>query len=171
MPAFELTNISKRFGPAAVLDGVGLSAESGVVHALIGENRASKSTLMRILSGVLRPDRGWMELDGKLYSPVNPDSGRRAGVSMIYQELTLAPHLTAAENIVLGRETSRLGWVSSSIRQRIAERVLAQLGHETLPLDKPVASLTTAEQQIVEIARALAGDPRILILDEPTPAA
>jgi len=168
VPAFKLTDISRRFGSTIALDGVDLSAESGEVHALIGENGAGKSTLMRILSGVIRPDRGRMELDGRLYAPVNPDSGRRAGVSMIYQELTLAPHLSATENIVLGRESSRFGWVSSSNRRRTAERVLEQLGHESLPLDRPVASLTTAEQQIVEIARALVGDPRILILDEPT---
>jgi ribose transport system ATP-binding protein len=87
---------------------------------------------------------------------------------MIYQELTLAPHLSAAENIVLGREPAKIGWISSAERRRTAERVLAQLGHESLPLDRPVATLTTAEQQIVEIARALVGNPRILILDEPT---
>lgn len=168
MPAFKLTGIGKRFGPTIALDGVDLSAESGEVHALIGENGAGKSTLMRILSGVLRPDRGQMALDGRPYTPSNPESGRRAGVSMIYQELTLAPDMSAAENIVMGREPSRFGWISSSDRRRIARQVLAQLGHESLPLDRPVAMLTTAEQQIVEIARALVGDPRILILDEPT---
>ncbi|MEZ5278467.1 MAG: sugar ABC transporter ATP-binding protein [Opitutaceae bacterium] len=165
---FELKGIRKRFGPTLALAGVDFQVGGGEIHALIGENGAGKSTLMRVLSGVLRADAGSMVLDGKSYTPTSPDAGRRAGVSMIYQELMLAPYLSADENILLGREPAVLGWISGSSRREIARKALAQLGHESLPLRVPVGQLTVAEQQIVEIARALVGRPRVLILDEPT---
>lgn len=168
MSSLELSDISKRFGPTIALTGVDFRVGRGEIHALIGENGAGKSTLMRILSGVLRPDGGSMTLDDRTYGPTSPEAGRRAGVAMIYQELMLAPHLCADENILLGREPARFGWIRRGARRDIARGVLAELGHASLPLRVPVNTLTLAEQQIVEIARALVGQPRVLILDEPT---
>ena len=138
------------------------------MHALIGENGAGKSTLMKILSGAHEADAGRIALDGAPFAPRNPHEARRAGVAMIYQELNLAPDLTVAENIVLGAEPSRLGWLRRGAMRDTARRALAELGHGDLPPDAPVRSLSIAEQQLVEIARALAGEPRVMIFDEPT---
>ena len=96
-----IKDVRKTFGPTVALDGVSLSAEAGQVHALIGENGAGKSTLMNVLAGVFKPDAGELLLDGKLFLPAGPIQARRAGVSMVHQELSLCPHLTVAENIVL----------------------------------------------------------------------
>src|SRR5450755_1069662 len=104
-----MSGISKRFGATVALDGVDLSVDRGEVHALVGENGSGKSTLMRILSGAIRPDSGSMQLGGKPYSPSNPADGRAAGISMIYQELSLCGDLTIYENILLGVEKSRGG--------------------------------------------------------------
>src|SRR5512137_370427 len=104
LPALEMRGIVKRFGATEALAGVDFSLRTGQVHALLGENGAGKSTLMKILSGALRPDEGAMTIAGRPYAPDGPLDGRRSGVTMIYQELTLAPHLTVEENIRLGRE-------------------------------------------------------------------
>ena len=138
------------------------------MHALIGENGAGKSTLMKILSGAHEADAGRIALDDAPFAPRNPHEARRAGVAMIYQELNLAPDLSVAENIVLGAEPSRLGWLRRGAMRDTARRALAELGHGDLPPDAPVRSLSIAEQQLVEIARALAGEPRVMIFDEPT---
>src|SRR5205823_6216414 len=138
------------------------------VLALVGENGAGKSTLMKVLSGAYQADEGRMWLDGEPYHPRNPLEARRAGVAMIYQELSLAPHLSVAENILLGLEPRRgllLDW--GAMRRQAAE-ALAQVGHPDLPLDTPVARLSTAERQLVQIARAVAIGSRVLVLDEPT---
>jgi ABC-type sugar transport system ATPase subunit len=101
-PRLRMEGVHKRFGATIALEGVSLEVASGQVHALIGENGAGKSTLMKVLSGAVRPDRGQMWLDGIPYAPRTPADGRRAGVAMIYQELSLAPHLNVMENILLG---------------------------------------------------------------------
>src|ERR1700756_4961159 len=106
-----MQGIRRRFGPTVALDGIDLELRPGEVHALVGENGAGKSTLMKILSGALTPDGGHMLLDGHPYAPRGPQEPRRQGVAMIYQELTLAPHLTVEANIMLGLEKSCLGWV------------------------------------------------------------
>ena len=164
----EMYGVAKRFGATVALDGVDLIVPAGEVHALVGENGAGKSTLMKVLSGAIQPDAGSMRLDGKPYRPRNPADARRAGVAMIYQELSLAPHLSVAENIVLGVEPTRMGFVRRGQARRLARDALAQLGHEDIPPDRPVGSLPLAQQQLVEIARALAMDCRVLVLDEPT---
>jgi ribose transport system ATP-binding protein len=105
----EMRGITKSFGLTQALRGVDLALSAGEVHALIGENGAGKSTLMKILSGAERPDQGTMLLDGRSYSPRDPHSARKAGVAMVYQELTLAPDLTVEANILLGQETTRFG--------------------------------------------------------------
>jgi ribose transport system ATP-binding protein len=163
-----LEGVRKNFGATAALRGVSLGVGEGECHALIGENGAGKSTLMKILSGAHTADAGRIALDGEPFAPRNPHEARRAGVAMIYQELNLAPDLSVAENIVLGAEPSRLGWLRRGAMRDTARRALAELGHGDLSPDARVRSLSIAEQQLVEIARALAGEPRVMIFDEPT---
>ena len=127
-PVLRLEGIRKSFGPVHALQGVDLNVRAGEVHGLVGENGAGKSTLMKILSGVYRPDAGSMALYGEPYAPANPLDGRAAGISMIYQELVLAPHLTVEENVTLGAEHARYGWIHP--RTREVERVLADLGQQ-----------------------------------------
>lgn len=164
----EMKGIRKSFGATHALDGVDLRVQAGQVLALVGENGAGKSTLMKILSGVLHPDAGGMMLDGKPYTPRNPHDARLAGVAMVYQELSLAPHLSVTENIMLGMEPANFGVVNRSEARRLALDALAQLGHSDIPPNVPVGRLSVAERQIVEIGRALAIGCRVLVLDEPT---
>jgi ribose transport system ATP-binding protein len=167
-PLLRMQGVRKRFGATIALDGVDLAVDRGEVLALVGENGAGKSTLMKVLSGAYQPDAGQMWLDEEPYRPRDPLEARRAGVAMIYQELSLAPHLSVAENILLGLEPRRgllLDW--GAMRRQAAE-ALAQVGHPDLALDLPVARLSVAERQLVEIARAVAIGSRVLVLDEPT---
>ncbi len=163
-----MVGVQKRFGATQALKNVSFEVGPGEVHALIGENGAGKSTLMKILSGAHRPDAGEIELDGQPFTPADPLHARRGGIAMIYQELNLAPHLSVEENILLGEEPRRWGVVDRRRRREMARRVLAELQHEAIPLDAPVYTRTIAEQQVVEIARALLGQPKVLIMDEPT---
>jgi ribose transport system ATP-binding protein len=163
-----MSGVQKRFGATQALRNVSLEVHGGEVHALIGENGAGKSTLMKVLSGALRPDAGSIELEGRSFTPANPRHARACGIAMIYQELNLAPHLSVAENILLGCEPAHFGWLNRSRRQRLARKALSELGHQNIPLDVQVNRLSIAEQQIVEIARALIGEPKVLIMDEPT---
>ena len=167
-PRLRMTGVRKSFGATRALKGVDLEIAPGEVHALIGENGAGKSTLMKILSGALPPDDGAIELDGQPFVPSDPLHARENGVMMIYQELTLAPDLSVEENIVLGAEPSRFGWIDRRRRREQARRALAELHHDHLPLDVPVRRLSLAEQQIVEIARTFIYEARLLIMDEPT---
>ena len=163
-----MNGVRKSFGATHALRGVSFAVEPGEVHALIGENGAGKSTLMKILSGAYQPDGGTVELDGASFTPENPLHARRSGIAMIYQELTLAPDLSVEENILLGSEPSTGGWIHRGQRRELARRALAELQHGNIPLGAPVRELTIAGQQIVEIARALVGNPRVIIMDEPT---
>jgi ribose transport system ATP-binding protein len=166
--ALRLRGITKSFGATRALRGVSLALAPGEVHALIGENGAGKSTLMKVLSGAHRPDGGTMELAGRPYAPTDPHDARLTGVAMIYQELNLALHLSAQENILLGAESARGGWIDRAASRERARSALAQLGHESLDLDRPAHAFSIAEQQVIEIARALLTNPRVLIMDEPT---
>jgi ribose transport system ATP-binding protein len=161
-----MNDISKRFGAVRALRGVGLRVKAGTVHALIGENGAGKSTLMKILAGSLGADAGTVMLEGKPYAATTPREARARGVSMIYQELTLAPHLNVADNVTLGAEIHRGGIVRS--RDEEVRRALTLLGHGHLDLSLPVGRLGIGVQQIVEIARSLLLDARLIIMDEPT---
>ena len=167
-PRLEMRDIKKRFGATVALDGVSLSVNSGEVHGLVGQNGAGKSTLMKTLSGALRPDSGEMFLDGQPYAPATPIDGRRRGVAMIYQELSLASHMPVYENILLGMEPARAGLLRVSEMKRRAADALAALGHGGMNIMQPVGGLSPAAQQVIEIARAVAIGCRVLVLDEPT---
>jgi ribose transport system ATP-binding protein len=165
---FEMTGISKSFGATTALRDVNFKVGAGEVCALVGQNGAGKSTLMSILSGAAQPDTGTMMLDGVAYHPRNPLEARRSGVAMIYQELSLAPDLSVEENIVLGMEPARYGIVRRAEMRAKVKDVLRQLHHSEISPTTPAGRLSVAEQQLVEIARALAIGCRVLVLDEPT---
>ncbi len=167
-PRLEMRGIAKRFGATVALAGVDLAVGAGEVCGLVGENGAGKSTLMAILAGALRADAGTMALDGRPFAPAHPMAARHAGVAMIYQELSLAPDLSVAENITLGVEPARFGIVDRARSRRLALDALAELGRSDLDPDAPVRDLSLADQQLVEIARAMATGSRVLVLDEPT---
>jgi ribose transport system ATP-binding protein len=165
---FSMRGIRKAFGGTVAVDGIDLEVSPGEVCALVGQNGAGKSTLMAILAGALQPDAGEMTLDGNRYRPKNPLDARRAGVTMIYQELSLAPHLSVMENVSLGVEPTRFGFVSRASIRNTAVRALGELGHADIDPESGAGDLSVAEQQIVEIARALASGSKVLVLDEPT---
>ena len=164
----EMKGVYKRFGATRALCGVDLAVPVGEVHALIGENGAGKSTLMKVLSGAHPPDQGRMWLDGVTYAPRNPLHARESGVAMIYQELSLAPHLSVMENILLGIEPTAGPLIRWTEARRRATQALRQIGSEDVPPDIEVRKLPLAKQQMVEIARAVAVQCRVLVLDEPT---
>jgi ribose transport system ATP-binding protein len=165
--------LSKSFGSTRALAGVDLEARAGEVHAVLGENGAGKSTLMGVLGGAIAPDDGTVRLRDRVFAPRSPGEARAAGIAQVHQELSLCPHLTIAENVMLGREATRYGVLQKAVmRERVAKALEAAAGKErarSLGLDTQVRSLSPADKQLVEIARALADDAcRVLILDEPT---
>ncbi len=163
-----MENISKRFGATQALRGVSLEVRAGQVMALIGENGAGKSTLMKILSGAHYPDEGSIQLDGRPFRPSGPHAARLAGVSMIYQELNLAPDLNVLDNIMLGQERHVGGWLLGGEQRRRVREVLDLLGHAELQPETPVGPLSPGAKQLVEIARALVMDAQVIVFDEPT---
>ncbi|MGB2715472.1 MAG: sugar ABC transporter ATP-binding protein [Vicinamibacterales bacterium] len=166
----QMRGIRKAFPGVLALDAVSFELQRGEVHALLGENGAGKSTLMRILSGASRRDAGDVLLDGTAVSLDNPREAQALGISTIYQEFNLVPHLSAAENIYLGREpTIGAGVIDRRRMVSGAKSLLESLGTAIDP-ERPVRSLGVAEQQMVEIAKALSLSARILIMDEPTAA-
>ena len=167
-PQFEMRGIRKSFGATLAVDSIDLAVASGEVCALVGQNGAGKSTLMSILAGAIAPDAGTMVLGGEPYRPRHPMDARRAGVAMIYQELSLAPHLSVMENIVLGVEPTRRGFLRWNEIRQTSRAALERLGRSDIPLEAPVAHLSVAAQQIVEIARAVALGSQVLVMDEPT---
>src|SRR5215213_11399942 len=168
MLALKLSKIHKAFGPTIALDGVELELRRGEVHAVIGENGAGKSTLMNVIAGSLRPDAGTMEIQGQGYSPLNPLAARMHGIALIHQELSLCPHLTVAENVLMGIEPSHLGWLDRHQLIARANSVLKTFPHTDIRPEKRVGDLSVAARQIVEISRALAARARIILMDEPT---
>lgn len=168
MPSLVLREISKSFGPTVALDRVDLDLREGEVHALIGENGAGKSTLMNVIAGSLRPDAGTMEINGKPYSPSNPLDARTHGIALIHQELSLCPHLSVAENVLMGIEPSRVGWLDRDQLFARTNEVLITFHHADIRPEKRVGDLSVAARQIVEISRALAARARIILMDEPT---
>jgi ribose transport system ATP-binding protein len=167
-PLLRIDGVHKRFGPTVALDGVGFELLRGQVHALIGENGAGKSTLMNVLAGALQPDSGVIEVDGRPYRPSSPLDASRQGIALIHQELSLCPHMTVTENIVMGREPSRFGLVDRAAAEATARDLVANFPHPELTPHRLVGDLPLAAQQVVEICRALASNCRILLMDEPT---
>jgi ribose transport system ATP-binding protein len=168
LPLVRMTGIAKAFSGVSVLDDVSFEVQAGETHALLGGNGAGKSTLMKILEGVYTLDRGTIELDGERVELASPQAARRHGVAMIFQELSLVPTLTVAQNIYLTRETrTRAGLLDDRALERQARELLAKLGVDIDPRTE-VRRLGTASMQLVEIAKALSQDARVLIMDEPT---
>ena len=168
-PLLELRRVSKAFGGVQALDGVSLTLNGGEILALVGENGAGKSTLMRVLAGVHAPDAGELLLDGERLSLSGPRDAMAVGIGLIHQELCLCDNLSVMENIVLGREPRRRGLVDRAAMQEVAEGALARVGLEVSPRAL-VESLPLGQQQLVEVAKALSLDARILVFDEPTSA-
>jgi len=166
-----LSGVTKRFAGVTALDCVDFELRRGEIHALLGENGAGKSTLIKVLGGIHVPDAGAIEIDGlpaRIRSVADAD---RLGIRIIHQELSLAPNLTVAENIYLGREPQRLGWLRRGKMQSDARALVAGLGLDEIgPVGSVVERLSVAQRQLVEIARALSARARILVLDEPTSA-
>lgn len=164
----RMRNVSKAFGPTVALRNVSLEVAPGEVLALVGENGAGKSTLMKVLSGAHVPDAGEMELFGEVYVPRDPKDARAAGVAMLYQELSLAPHLSLTDNIFLGRECCRGVVLARKRMRKEAQEVLKRAGLGAVRPETLVRDLSAAQCQQVELARALASGCRVLVLDEPT---
>lgn len=165
----KMSGITKQFPGVKALDGVDFDLKKGEIHALVGENGAGKSTLMNMLGGNLKPDSGMIELEGKRVSISGPMESLELGIGFVHQESNLLSNLTVLENVFLAREKRRHGTLDRAAMRKEILRVNERLGYQLNP-DAQVGSLHLAEQQCVEITRALLSEPRILILDEPTAA-
>ncbi len=166
-PLLAIQAVGKDY-TATVLDGVNVELFAGEVLALTGENGAGKSTLSKILCGLEQPTRGGMVLAGQTYTPTSRRDAERQGVRMVMQELGLVPTLTVAENLLMGRLPHRLGWLQRDVLHAAARAQLAKIGLDSIDPATPVSQLGIGQQQMVEIARNLQDDTRILVLDEPT---
>ncbi|HEY6491800.1 MAG TPA: ATP-binding cassette domain-containing protein, partial [Trebonia sp.] len=166
-PALELRHAAKSFGAVQALIDGSVTLRGGEVHALLGENGAGKSTLVKILAGVHQPDSGQVLVDGREVTLHGPTAARAAGIAVIYQEPMLFPDLTVAENIYMGRQPVRAGRrIDRGAMNRDSTEIFAQLGVVLDPA-RPARGLSVADQQIVEIAKALSLNARVLIMDEP----
>ncbi len=169
-PFLELSGISKRYGGVRALEGVDFACRCGSIHAILGENGAGKSTLIKIVSGVVRPDTGSMRIDGREVAFPDPSAAKRAGIVCIFQELSLMPDLSVADNICIADPPRRLGLIDRRAQRRRAEQLLARVGCEDVHPLSLVKDLPLSRRQMVEIAKALGREPRLLILDEATSA-
>jgi ribose transport system ATP-binding protein len=169
-PFFTLENISKRYGGVHALRDVNFACSRASIYAVLGENGAGKSTLMKIMAGVVQPDEGRMTLEGTPVRFPNPSAANGAGIVCIFQELSLMPELTVADNITLSSPPRRFGLIDSRAQRRRSEELLARIGCEDInPLSR-VSDLPLSRRQMIEIAKALGRDPKLLILDEATSA-
>jgi ribose transport system ATP-binding protein len=165
-----MEGVSKRYGGVNALTKADLTVEAGHIHGVLGENGAGKSTLMKIMSGVVKPDEGQMTLDGNPVTFGNPAAANAAGIVCIFQELSLVPELSVADNVCISNPPKRFGLIDRRAQRRIAEEALARAGGEDIHPMAPVKDLPLSRRQLVEIAKALVRKPRILILDEATSA-
>jgi ribose transport system ATP-binding protein len=163
-----MKGISKSFGAVRVLDGVDFTVAGGEIHALVGENGAGKSTLMKILSGAYTPDGGSILIDGKPVSIRSTGEAEAAGIAIIHQELNMIPQLTVIDNLFLGREPSVFGVIQRARMRGEAQSSLSKVGAGQIDMNRTAESLSIGRQQLVEIAKALSLDARVLIMDEPT---
>ncbi|TIM29402.1 MAG: sugar ABC transporter ATP-binding protein [Mesorhizobium sp.] len=170
VPLFRMEGISKRYGGVRALEKAELSVTPGSIHAILGENGAGKSTLIKVMAGVVAPDEGRMMLDGSEVSFASPAAANQAGIVCIFQELSLVPELSVADNIVISDPPKRFGMIDRKAQRRIAEEALARAGAADIHPLALVKDLPLSRRQMVEIAKALARKPRILILDEATSA-
>jgi ribose transport system ATP-binding protein len=168
-PLLAIDGLAKQYGRHRVLEGVSLALEAGETAALLGENGAGKSTLAKILAGAVPPDDGKISIDGEEVSFATPREALTRGIAFIPQELVYVPYLTVAENIILGRWPRRIGVTSQRWVRRQAAAEARKFGFQ-LPLDRQMATLSLAQQQMVEILKAVARRSRIIVLDEPTAA-
>ena len=166
-----MTGIRKRYGDTIALDGASLRVARGSIHGLIGQNGAGKSTLMKILAGAETPDDGTIELAGETVHLSSPADAHRHGIGIVYQDFSLLPNLSVAENISLGREVTRHLRIDADVARDVARRALSTLMVDDIPVDASVAELTQAQRQLVEIAKVLTlQGSRVLVFDEPTAA-
>ncbi|MBI1775142.1 MAG: sugar ABC transporter ATP-binding protein [Proteobacteria bacterium] len=170
VPLFRMEGTSKRYGGVKALEKADLTVEAEQIHAILGENGAGKSTLIKIMSGVVEPDEGRMLLDGREIKFASPAAANQAGIVCIFQELSLIPDLSVADNISISNPPTKFGLIDRHAQRRIAEEALARAGAEDIHPLAPVKDLPLSRRQMVEIAKALARDPRVLILDEATSA-
>ena len=170
-PIVKLSGVSKHFSGTRALEGVDFSCRSGTIHGILGENGAGKSTLIKILSGVLQPDAGTIEVSGEAVRFSNPDQAAASGIVCIFQELSLVPDLSVADNIsIAAPPRTRFGLIDKRAQNRRAEELLARIKCEDVDPNSLVRELSLSRRQMVEIAKALGKDPKVLILDEATSA-
>ena len=169
VPALEVRRLTKRFPGVLALDDVSFALRRGEIHAVVGQNGAGKSTMINVIAGMLAPDQGQILLAGEPVAIGSPRQAIKLGIATVYQELSLLPNLSVAQNISLGREPRRHGFLDVGAMRAMSDSALARLGL-TIPGSTRVGSLSLAERQLVEIAKALAEAPSVLILDEPTAA-
>lgn len=170
MAFLSATNISKHFGGVTALDDASFSCEAGEIHALLGGNGAGKSTMVKIICGVVEPDAGAITLDGQAVTFDGPSQAVAAGVVSVFQELSLVPDLTIAENLYLQREPTRFGFIDRGAIRRQTRELLASLQFPAIDPDVLAKDLPLADRQLVEIAKAISRNPRVLVLDEATSA-
>ncbi|WP_213956521.1 MULTISPECIES: sugar ABC transporter ATP-binding protein [unclassified Variovorax] len=169
-PILQLVDVSKRYGGVRALERAQFACAPGRIHALLGENGAGKSTLIKMMAGVVQPDEGRIVLQGTERRFAHPQEAVSAGIACIFQELSLMPDLSVADNICITNPPRKFGLIDRKAQRRIAEAALARAGAEGIHPLAPVGSLSLSRRQMVEIAKALAREPRILILDEATSA-
>jgi ribose transport system ATP-binding protein len=168
--SFAVHALSKSYGGQPVLKCVDLTVSDGEIHALLGANGAGKSTLIKCISGATKPDGGRIVIGEETYYSLTPKSSRQAGVAVVYQDFSLAPSLTVTENVFLGRELRRGPFISRRRQRDVVTAHLGQFGVDGIDPDMPVELVSGASLQLVEIAKAIQSDPKILVLDEPTSA-
>jgi ribose transport system ATP-binding protein len=167
-PLLSMRGIVKQFPGVRALDGVDLDVAAGEVHCLLGQNGAGKSTLIKVLAGAHRPDAGEIVWAGEQVSFASPQAADAAGIATIHQELDLVPGLSVAENVVLGHEPSRWGFSRPRDAEDVTRALLRRLGHPEIPPGRELGRLSAAGQQVVSMARALARDARLIVMDEPS---
>lgn len=166
----QVSGVSKRYGAVQALDGVDLAVEAGEVVALVGDNGAGKSTLVKVVSGVITPDAGTLEFEGRPVRINRPHDAQALGISTVYQDLALCENLDVVGNLFLGAEERRWSLLRGIRMERRARDLLTSLDVRIRDIAAPVAALSGGQRQSVAITRALLGDPRLVILDEPTAA-